>query len=94
MKEPTDLITNVIVSEKATRLTEEGNQYVFRVWRNARKPQIKEAIEQLFKTKVTRVSTMRMPGKTRRGATRYPITQAPWKKAVVHLAEGEKIDLA
>jgi len=94
MNSPTDLINTIIVSEKAARLTEERNQYVFHVSRNASKPQIAKAIEILFKTKVTGVRTMKMPGKIRRARTKLEGHTGEWKKAIVQLAEGERIDLA
>jgi large subunit ribosomal protein L23 len=92
--DPTEIIKTVIVSEKATRLAELHNQYVFRVHRNAHKPQIKSAIEVLFKTKVVTVRTMKMPEKTRHKNTRIARHIPSWKKAIVKLADGEKIDLA
>ena len=94
MNSPTDLINTIIVSEKATRLTDERNQYVFHVHRNASKPQIAKAIEVLFKTKVAGVRTLKTPGKIRRANTKYAGHSGSWKKAVVQLADGEKIDLA
>jgi large subunit ribosomal protein L23 len=92
--DPTEIIKTVIVSEKATRLTEACNQYVFRVHRKAHKPHIKAAIETLFKTKVVAVRTLNMPEKTKHKNTRIARRIPSWKKAIVKLADGEKIDLA
>jgi large subunit ribosomal protein L23 len=80
-----------IVSEKSTRVSEKHNQAVFRVVRDARKPEIKAAVEKLFNVKVEAVRTLRVKGKTRRfGAT--PGVRSDWKKAYVTLAQGQQID--
>jgi large subunit ribosomal protein L23 len=86
-----DVILSPVITEKATRLSE-ANQVVFRVKRDATKPQIKKAIEDLFKVKVKAVNTVRTKGKVKawRGK-RYETGEA--KKAVVTLAEGFQIDV-
>lgn len=63
MKEPYDLIKNVLLTEKATLLSEKYNQYVFRVSPSANKIQIKQAIEQIFNKKVLNVNTANYAGK-------------------------------
>lgn len=94
MNEPTDLIQTICLTEKATILSEQRNQYVFRVVPRATKPQIKRAIEFLFKKTVTAVNTSNYAGKKKR-ERRADFGRRPhWKKAIVTLAEGEKIDLA
>jgi large subunit ribosomal protein L23 len=81
-----------IVSEKATRLTESSNQIVFKVTRDAEKPEIKAAIEKLFEVKVVGVRTALMKGKTKR--TRHGLgKRSDWKKAYVRLEEGQELDL-
>lgn len=80
-----------LVTEKATRLTEEG-QYVFRVTLDATKPEIKQAVEGLFNVSVAAVNTLVMKGKTKRFKGR-PGQRSDWKKAVVKLAPGQSIDL-
>lgn len=82
-----------VVSEKSTRVQESANQVVFRVLRDADKPEIKEAVEKLFSVKVNAVRTLNVKGKNK-GAGRTPGRRADWKKAYVTLAEGSKIDLA
>lgn len=87
-----DVIRRPIVSEK-TSLLSENNQYVFEVAPGANKVQIKEAVGVIFDVSVVKVNTMVMPYKRgRRGRKFYRRTQQ-WKKAVVTLAEGDKIDL-
>jgi large subunit ribosomal protein L23 len=69
------------------------NQYLFNVKKDANKIQIKRAVEQLYKVKVDSVNTQVMPGKKKR--VRYQLGMTPdWKKAVVTLKDGHKIDLA
>jgi large subunit ribosomal protein L23 len=87
-----DIIRRPIVSEKSNSLTE-NNQYVFEVAEGANKVQIKEAVGVIFDVEVVKVNTMVMPYKRgRRGRKFYRRTQQ-WKKAVVTVAEGDKIDL-
>ncbi len=93
MKEAQHIVKNIVVTEKGTRLTEQENQYVFKVFDNANKPEIKRAVEQLFGVTVEKVNTMRRKGKLKRERTmRYGRT-AGWKRAVVTLKDGESIDL-
>ncbi len=94
MNEPYDIIQTVHLTEKATILAETGNQYVFRVQPSANKIQIRQAIEKLFKKKVVRVNTLNCDGKFKRGRTQHPGRTNAWKKAIVTLAPGEKIELA
>jgi large subunit ribosomal protein L23 len=86
-----DVILSPVITEKSTRLTE-ANQVVFRVSRQATKPEIKRAVEQLFKVKVKAVNTIKTKGKLKawRGK-RYE--KGDVKKAVVTLAEGHQIDV-
>ena len=94
MKEPTQIIANIRLTEKASLLGERHNQYVFRVATHANKIEIKQAIEKLFGKKVARVNTSQHAGKKKRERRADFGRKAHWKKAVVTLAEGEKIDLA
>jgi large subunit ribosomal protein L23 len=87
------LILAPIVSEKSTRALEQGNQVVFKVLRDAAKPEIKVAVEKLFNVKVTDVRTLNVKGKNKGGA-RSPGRRSDWKKAYVTLAEGQTIDFA
>jgi large subunit ribosomal protein L23 len=93
MKESFDHIQTVILTEKATLLSEKHNQYVFRVSPEANKIDIKRAIEELFKKTVVDVNTANFAGKKKRERTASFGRRAHWKKAVVTLKKGEKIDL-
>ena len=79
------------ISEKATVVADQGNQFVFRVAGDASKPEIKKAVEQLFDVKVKAVQTLRTKGKTKFfGRTRGK--RSDWKKAYVSLEAGHDID--
>jgi large subunit ribosomal protein L23 len=93
MKESFDHIQTVILTEKATLLSEKHNQYVFRVNPKANKLEIKRAIEVLFKKTVLDVNTANFAGKKKRERTANFGRRAHWKKAVVTLKEGETLDL-
>ncbi|MGD1016793.1 MAG: 50S ribosomal protein L23 [Roseiarcus sp.] len=86
-----DTIVSPVITEKAT-IASENNQFVFKVRRDATKPQIKAAIEKLFDVKVTEVNTLLRKGKTKvfRGIRGK---QQDVKKAVVTLADGHRIDV-
>ena len=86
-----DTIVAPVITEKAT-IASENNQFVFRVARNATKPQIKAAIEKLFDVKVTAVNTLVRKGKTKafRGVRGR---QQDMKKAIVTLRDGDRIDV-
>ncbi len=93
MKEATQLIEKVCISEKASLVAEKLNQYVFRVHPEANKIEIKYAIEHLFKKHVTSVRTMQYAGKKKRERRADFGRRAHWKKAIITLAPGEKIEL-
>ena len=93
MNEPTNLIHNIRLTEKASLLGEKNNQYVFRVDPRANKLQIKQAIQELFGKKVIRANTAQYAGKKKRERRADFGRRVHWKKAIVTLAQGEKIDL-
>ena len=93
MNEPYDLILNASLTEKATLLSEKQNKYVFRVRPHANKIQIKKAIERLFQKKVVDVNTCNYAGKKKRERRADYGRKPHWKKAIVTLAAGEKIEL-
>lgn len=80
------------VSEKAARVANEGNQYVFRVRRDATKPEIRAAVEFLFEVKVDAVRVVNQPGKEKRFGRSLGRRQ-DWKKAYVRLVEGQQIEM-
>ena len=81
------------ISEKSAILGEEANQAVFQVSTDAKKAEIKAAVEQLFNVKVVNVRTANMKGKTKRQGVRRG-KRNDWKKAYVSLEQGHEIDLA
>ncbi len=87
-----DTVVSPVITEKST-IVSEHNQVIFEVAIDATKPEIKEAVETLFKVSVTAVNTMRVKGKTKRfrgiAGRRKDI-----KKAVVTLKDGDAIDIA
>lgn len=85
------IIIRPLITEKNTNLMA-LNKYSFQVDRSANKLQIKAAIEEIFKVSVTAVHTMNVRGKLRRRGMRYGYT-ADWKKAIVTLTEGDRIEL-
>jgi large subunit ribosomal protein L23 len=92
---PYDVVRRAITSEKATLQAAEGSQFTFEVAPNANKVQIKEAVEIIFDLagKVTSVRTMINPAKRGRRGRKQFIRSRQWKKAIVTLVAGEKIDL-
>jgi len=86
------VVLRPLLTEKGTRLKEEGNQYLFRVARTANKVEIKRAIEQLFKVTVLDVHTAQVRGKIKR-LGRFQGRTPDWKKAVATLKEGDSIEL-
>jgi len=86
-----DVIIAPVITEKAT-LASERSQVMFKVARNATKPQIKEAVEKLFDVKVKSINTLVRRGKVK--AFKGTVgTQSPTKRAIVTLAEGHTIDV-
>ena len=82
-----------VVSEKSTFVADKNRQYVFRVADRATKPQVKAAIELMFKIKVDGVTLLNVRGKERRFG-RLAGRKRSWKKAYVRLAEGQEINFA
>lgn len=87
-----DVIIRPMITEKATRLGGE-NKYAFEVRKHANKMQIKEAVEKGFDVKVTAVNVMVMKGKPFRVRGNRVKHSPEWKKAVVTLAAGDKLEL-
>ncbi|MDX2162468.1 MAG: 50S ribosomal protein L23 [bacterium] len=90
-----DILLRPVVTEKATMLNSQHNQYVFEVNQAANKRQIKEAVEVIFdlEGQVKKVNTLIVPAKRgRRGRREFRRTRQ-WKKAIVTLADGATIEL-
>jgi large subunit ribosomal protein L23 len=92
MKDPYQVIRNIRLTEKATLLSETRNEYVFEVDPKANKLEIAQAVRTIFGRKVSGVRTANYDGKVRR-RNRTVGRTSHWKKAIVRLAPGEKIDL-
>ena len=91
MKTSYDIIIKPIVTEKSMMAMEE-NKYTFKVRKDSNKTEIKKAIEELFNVDVVKVNTMTVKGKVKR-LGRNEGKRADWKKAIVKLAPGSKIEL-
>ena len=86
-----EVLRRPLITEKNAGLQAQ-NKYAFEVADGANKHQVKQAIEKAFNVKVTAVNVMRVHGKTRRMGRREVLTPS-WKKAVVTLKPGEKIEI-
>jgi large subunit ribosomal protein L23 len=86
-----EVIRRPIISEKSTALAEVASRYAFEVSVKANKQEIKDAVQRLFNVKVRDVRTLIMPGKTKR-VGRFETKRSNWKKALVTLSDGQKID--
>ncbi len=88
-----DIVKTIRITEKGTLQAEKFNQYTVVADRRASAPSIKRAVEELFKVKVLRVNTQNVPGKARRQSTKAAGRTSDWKKAIITLKKGEKLDL-
>ena len=86
-----EVLRRPLITEKYTALQAEG-KYAFEVAKTATKTQVKEAVEGAFSVKVTGLNLMTVAGKRRRLGRRV-LAAKPWKKAVVTLKPGDKIEL-
>ena len=88
-----EIIKTVRLTEKGTRQGEKYNQYTVVADPRANKTQIRKAVQELFKVKVTKINTLNVRGKFRRQRTRQAGQSSNWKKAIVTLKQGDKIVL-
>ena len=93
MKNLHDVIQTASLTEKSSLQSEKQNKYVFRVNPAANKIEIRQAVEKLFNKKVVAVNTCNYAGKKKRERRADYGRKAHWKKAIVTLKEGDKIDL-
>jgi len=94
MNDPYSVIKTVRITEKGTSLSEKLNQYLLRVDRKANKCDIRRSVEKAFGVKVVRVNTLNVGGKKKRLRYMQYGKTSDWKKAIVTLKEGDKIELA
>lgn len=95
MRDPREIVINPVLTEKALRLGEENNEYVFRVAPDANKIEIKYAVEKRFSVTVEKVRTLNVKPKPRQRFTKTGRVSGytpHWKKAIVTLKEGDKLD--
>jgi large subunit ribosomal protein L23 len=92
MSDPREILLKPIMTEKSMRQKEELNTVTFRVRPDANKVEIRSAVESVFNVKVSAVRTASFEGKLKRMG-RHQGRRADWKKAMVTLAPGHKIDL-
>jgi large subunit ribosomal protein L23 len=93
MNDPRDVILRPVVSEKSYALLDNG-VYTFIVAGEANKIEIRQAVESIFNVRVTKVNTMNRAGKRKRNRKTFTMgTRPDTKRAIVTLAEGDKIDL-
>ena len=85
-----EVLRRPLITEKNTILQQQ-NKYAFEVAKETNKPQVKQAVEKAFKVKVTTVNMIMVPGKSKRVGRRV-IQTHPWKKAIVTLKTGDKIE--
>lgn len=88
-----DVVKTVRLTEKGTILSAKFNQYTIVADRRASKVQIRQAVEQLFNVSVLKVNTQNIRGKARRQSTAAAGRDQNWKKAIVTLKDGDKIQL-
>ena len=89
---PYEVLKRPLLTEKTNTLSDTQNRYAFQVDTRANKLQVKEAVEQAFDVKVVAVNVINVPGKQRRLGRRVGHTPG-WKKAIVTLASGQRIQL-
>lgn len=91
MKDLRKIIRRPLITERASQLQEESNQYLFEVQKGANKIEIGRAVAEMFDVEVVKVNTISVRGKLKR-LGRYEGRRRSWKKAVVTLAEGHRIE--
>jgi large subunit ribosomal protein L23 len=91
MRKAHEIIIGPLLTEKGTILKEKENKILFKVAKDANKIEIKRAVEEMFNVKVEKVATINYKGKKKR-LGRFEGKRPDWKKAIVTLKEGEKLD--
>ena len=92
MRDPHQIIRRPLITEKTTTMTEKDNKVVFEVDGSANKIEVKRAVERMFEVKVLGVRTQWVHGKLKR-LGRHQGRRPDWKKAIVTLQQGDKIEL-
>ena len=89
---PYDVLLRPLLTEKITAMREKGNKVGFLVRRDANRIEIKQAVESVLKVRVERVNVLNVMGKLKR-LGRFAGKRPDWKKAIVTLKEGEKLEM-
>jgi large subunit ribosomal protein L23 len=90
-----NILIKPLITEKAEKISEKGNQYSFVVDKKANKLEIKKAVEEMYKVSITDVNTLVMPAKIKSRSSRSGVIQgrkSSFKKAIVTVVKGEEID--
>ena len=90
-----NILIKPLITEKAEKISEKGNQYSFVVDKKANKLEIKKAVEEMYKVSITDVNTLVMPAKVKSRSSRSGVIQgrkSSFKKAIVTVVKGEEID--
>lgn len=90
-KDPGSIIRRPVITERASRIQETSNKYLFEVRKDANKIEIRKAVEEMFAVKVTGVNTVTVHGKMKQMG-RFRGQGASWKKAIVTVVEGQSIE--
>ncbi len=93
MKHSNDILKAVMTTEKGTTMQEQQNRYMLRVARAANKTEIKKTVEDFFNVTVLAVNTQNYEGKTKVLRNRRKVKGQDWKRAIVTLKKGDRIDL-
>lgn len=86
-----EVLRRPVITEKSARQSEELNQYTFEVDKRSNKHLVKEAVEMAFDVKVVDVRMISVPAKRKRYGRRTVVSEPEWKKAVVTLAQGDRL---
>lgn len=92
LRNPHDIIIKPLLTEKSTGLKDRENKLAFKVHKDANRVEVKRAIEEIFKIKVRDVNIMNLKGKKKRMG-KFLGKRPDWKKAIVSLKPGEKLDI-
>ena len=93
MKPAYEVLKTIRLTEKSNKQSSELGQYTFEVFSDATKQHIRSAVEATFKVSVKRVNVMNVKGKPKRTRKGRPSTRSDYKKAIVTLKQGDKIEL-
>lgn len=94
MKPAYEVLKTIRLTEKSNQQSSEFGQYTFEVYPEATKQHIRSAVEATFKVTVKRVNVVNVKGKPKRGRDGRPTLRGDYKKAIVTLKQGDKIELA